>query len=102
LRLTFSYRATQVQLVLMEAIEMIVPPSLCLSDEPPGSDFWFELRDGRAPQLYRRVQRNPLRPAVEVRADDPERPLAYVDSGQTEGEFTLLVPSFAQVRSVVL
>jgi hypothetical protein len=102
LRLTFSYRGTQVQLVLMEAIEMIVPPSLDLTSRPPGSDFWFELQDGKGTQLYRRVQRNPLHASVEVRTDDPERPLAYVDSGRTEGEFTLLVPSLPHARSVAL
>ena len=43
-----------------------------------------------------------MSPAVEVRTGDVERPLAYLDSGITTGEFTLLVPSLPEARSVVL
>ena len=102
LRLTFSYRRSRVQLVLIEAIDTIVPPSMDITDQPPGSDFWFELQDAKQTPIYRRVQRHPMSPSVEVRTDDPERPLAYVDSGREQGEFTLLVPSLAQARSVAL
>jgi hypothetical protein len=100
--LTFSYRGSQVQLILMETIDMIVPPSLAITSQPPGSEFWYELHDGRGMPLYRRVQRNPLDSSVEVRTDDPERPLAHLDSGLAEGEFTLLLPNLPQARSVVL
>ena len=86
----------------METIEMIVPPSLEITSQPPGAEFWYELQDGTRTPLYRRVQRNPLDSSVEVRTGNPERPLAHVDSGRAEGEFTLLVPSLPQARSVVL
>lgn len=101
LRLTFSYRKTRVELILMEAIDMIVPPSLDITSEPPG-EFWYELQDGKQTTLYRRAQRNPLRPSVELQTGDPERPLANIDFGRTQGQFALLVPSLAQARSVVL
>ena len=81
---------------------MIVPPSLDITSRPPGAEFWYELQDDRGALLYRRTQRNPLDPSVEVRTYEPERPLAYVDSGLTEGEFTLLVPDLPDARSVVL
>lgn len=102
LRLTFSYQKSRVELILMEAIDMIVPPSLEITSEPPGAAFWYELQDNKQTPLYRRVQRNPLDPRVEVLTDDPETPLAYLDSGRTEGEFTLVVPSLPQVQAVVL
>lgn len=86
----------------MEAIEMIVPPSLELTTQPPGAEFWYELQDGKRMPLYRRVERNPLDPSVEVLTGNPERPLAHLNSGRTEGEFTLLVPSLSRAQSVVL
>lgn len=101
-RLTFSYRERRVQLILVETIDMIVPPSLDIGSRPPGAEFWFELQDGRGSPLYRRTQRNPLDPSVEVRTDNPEGPLAQADAGLTEGEFTLLVPNLPEARSVVL
>ncbi len=102
LRLTFSYQRSEVELILMEALKMIVPPSLEITNQPPGAAFWYELQDSKQTPLYRRVQRNPLDPSVEVLTGDPERPFAHLNSGRTEGEFTLLVPSLPQARSVVL
>lgn len=102
LRLTFSYQGSQVELSLIEAIEMIVPPSLGITSQPPGAEFWYELQDSKQTPLYRRVQRNPLDPSVEVPTGNPERPLAHLNSGRTEGEFTLLVPRLPRARSVVL
>ena len=102
LRLTFSYQRFQVELILIEAIEMIVPPSLEITRQPPGAEFWYELQDSKQTTLYRRVQRNPLDPFVEVLTGNPERPLAHLNSGRTGGEFTLLVPILPQARYVVL
>lgn len=102
LRLTFRFRKTDVELILMEALEMIVPPSLSTTEQPPGAAFWYELKDGKDTTLYRRVQRNPLDPTVEVATGNPERPYAHVNSGRTEGEFTLLVPDLSQAHAVVL
>lgn len=81
---------------------MIVPPSMEITKRPPGAEFWFELEDGDGTPLYRRTQRNPLGPWVEVQTDNPEGRLAQVDSGLTEGEFTLLVPSLPEARALVL
>lgn len=102
LRLTFRFRKTVVELVLMEPIDMVVPPSLDLTDQPPAAEFWYELTDGRRTTLYRRVQRHPIDPNVEVTTGNPERPYARVNSGRTEGEFTLLVPHLPEAEAVVL
>lgn len=102
LRLTFSFDGSQVQLMLVEPVEMIVPPSLAITDDPPTAAFWYELHDSERAVLYRRTRRHPLDPRVEVRTGDPERPLAQVDSGRTTGDFTLLVPNIADARSVQL
>ena len=102
LRLTFSFDGPKIQLMLMETVEMTLPPSVALSDEPPGGPFWYELQDRERLPLYRRTQRHPLDPSVEVRTGDPERPLAYRDSGRAAGTFTLLVPQLLEAQSVVL
>jgi hypothetical protein len=102
LRLTFSFDGPQIQLTLMETVEMTLPPSVALTDEPPGGTFWYELQDGERVPLYRRTQRHPLDPTVEVGTGDPERPLAHVDSGRSAGTFTLLVPQLPEAQSVVL
>lgn len=90
------------QLILMESIEMIVPPSVEITSQPPGAEFWYELQDSKETPLYRRVQRNPLDPSVEILTGNPERPLARRNSARTKGEFTLLVPSLPRAQSVVL
>jgi hypothetical protein len=102
LRLTFSFDGPQVQLILREPVEMTLPPSAQITDEPPGAAFWFEIHDAERSPLYRRTHRHPLDPTVEVRTGDPERPLAHVDSGRTSGTFTLMVPDLAEAQSVVL
>jgi hypothetical protein len=102
LRLTFSFDGPRVQLTLREPVEMTLPPSTTFGDEAPQAAFWYELQDGERAPLYRRTQRHPLDPAVEVRTGDPERPLAHRDSGRTAGTFALLVPDLPDARSVVL
>ena len=66
LRLTFRFQRSNVELILMEPIAMIVPPSMDISDQPPGAAFWYELQDGKQATIDRRVQRDPLDPSVEV------------------------------------
>jgi len=102
LRLTFSFDGPKVQLTLREPVEMTLPPSMALTEAPPGAAFWYELHDGERTPLYRREQRNPLDSTVEVRTGNPERPLAHVDSGRTAGTFTLLVPQLRNAQAVVL
>jgi hypothetical protein len=102
-RLTVAFQRSSVQLVLIEAIDMIVPPSLPISGQPPGSPFWFELQDGRGTAVYRRGQlHHPIRPTVEVWTGEPEQPVTNVPFAVDAGEFTLLVPNLPQARAVVL
>lgn len=102
LRLTFSFDGPKIQLTLRETVEMTLPPSVALTDDPPGGPFWYELQDGERTPLYRRTQRHPLDSTVEIRTGDPERPLAHLDSGRAAGTFTLLVPELPDAQSVVL
>jgi hypothetical protein len=102
LRLTFAYRRARVQLVLVEPIDMVVPPSMDITDQPPGAAFWFELEDRKGTTLYRRSQRSPMRPTVEVQTGNAEHPLAHLDAGIETGEFTLLVPSLPQAQAVAM
>ena len=102
LRLTFSFDGPQIQLTLRETVEMTLPPSMALTGEPPRAAFWYELQDGERRPLYRRAQRHPLDSRVEVPTGNPERPLAYVDSGRAAGTFTLLIPQLPEAQSVVL
>lgn len=102
LRLSFSYEGPHIQLLLREAIEMIVPPSAPLIDDPYVAAFWYELHDEEDAPLYRQRNRDPFDSSVEIRTDDPEHPLARVDSGRTAGTFTLLLPQLPEAQSLVL
>lgn len=102
IRLTFSFDGRAIEVVLREPVKMMLPPSAPLDDTSPRSAFWFELQDAGGKPLYRRSQRNPLDPRIEVRTGNPENPLAWVDSGRRSGTFTLLVPDLAAAEAVVL
>ncbi|WP_243075413.1 OmpL47-type beta-barrel domain-containing protein [Microbacterium sp. SS28] len=101
-RLTFSFEERKIALVLREPIEMTLPPSAPLDGRAPRAPFWFELQDDKQTVLFRRTQRHPLDPRVEIRTGDPEHPLAYVDSRRTSGTFTLLAPDLPDARWLVL
>lgn len=102
LRLTFTYDGDHIELVQREPVDMTIPPSAPLTDEPPRSVFWYELQNADRTALYRRTQRHPLRSTIEIRTGDPERPLAHVDSRVTTGTFTLVVPHLDNAEAVVL
>lgn len=102
IRLTFSWRGTDVKLERIVALAMFVPPS-----DPPAqgerSGFWFELHDGDGRVLYRRVMHSPMRNDVEVPSGDKARPLMRVPLKRGgPGRFEILAPADEAARVVVL
>lgn len=102
LRLTFSYRGQDIELVSTQSVDMRVPPADALTWDEKSSGFWVVLRDGNGRPLYRRITNDPIRTSVEVPSDDPKRPLARHELASPEGVFVLLVPDLPQARTVVL
>jgi hypothetical protein len=102
LRLTFSYQGNQVQLISRQSVEMISPPSEPIVGEEEQAGFWYELRDAQDLILYRRAINNPIEFAVEVRTDDPERPLARQQITDPQGIFVLLMPDLTEARTLVI
>lgn len=101
-RLTFSYTADEVRLVGRRSLEMRTPPSDDLGPMPESTGFWVELQDSSGRVLYRRITESPIRFSVEVRSDDPERPLERRAVEEPRGTFTLLVPDLPAAGSIVL
>ena len=102
LRLTFSYRGQDIELVSTQSVDMRVPPADALTWDEKSSGFWVVLRDGSGQPLYRRVTSDPIQRSVEVPSDDPKRPLARHEVPSPEGVFVLLVPDLPQARTVAL
>jgi len=101
-RLTFTYVGREVRLEAAQSIAMRTPPSHALETRGERAGFWFELRDAADRVLYRRITDHPLRFSVEVRTDDPERPLAHEALDDPRGTFVLLAPDLPTAVYVVL
>jgi hypothetical protein len=101
MRGTFTYVGSAVQLVSMDRLEMVPPPSDPTPAQLRLTGFWYELRDAQGRTLYRRVIQNPMQ-AAEVRTDDPRRPLARQAISQPRGSFILLMPDLPEGESLVL
>lgn len=102
LRLTFSYRGQEIELVSTQAVDMKVPPADALRWDERSSGFWVVLRDDGGQPLYRRITADPIRTSVEFPSGDPKRPLARQNVASPEGVFVVLVPDLPQARSVAL
>jgi hypothetical protein len=102
LRLTFSYRGQEIELVSAQAVEMRIPPADPLQWDERSSGFWVVLRDGGGQPLYRRITSDPVATSVEFPSDDPKRPLARRDVASPEGVFVVLVPDLPQAQTVAL
>ena len=102
LRLTFSYRGQDIELVSTQAVDMKVPPADALRWDEKTSGFWVVLRDAGGQPLYRRITSDPIQTSVEYPSDDPKRPLARQDVAAPEGVFVVLVPDLPQARTVAL
>lgn len=102
LRLTFSYEGSDVRLVSMKSIEMLSPPSDPIQTKKGQAGFWYELRDDRGRTLYRRVIQNPIKFSVEVRSNNPKRPLEWQKVNEPRGTFTLIAPDLAEAKTIEL
>lgn len=102
LRLTLTYEGSDLRLTSRENVQMVSPPSDPIRPQKGETGFWYEVRDGEDRTLYRRVIQNPIKFAVEVRSDDPERPLAWQEVSEPRGEFILLVPDLDRAHMLVL
>jgi hypothetical protein len=102
LRLTFSYRGEEIELLSTQSVDMRVPPADALRWDERSSGFWVVLRDGNGSPLYRRVTSNPIQRSVEVPSDDPKRPLERHEVASPEGVFVVLVPDLPEARNVAL
>ena len=101
-RLVFSYGTGEVQLVSQQRVAAKTLPSDPVDRMEGRTGFWVEVRDSEERVLYRRVMPNPIASAVEVRSDDPERPLSWRELKNLHGSFTLLVPDLGTASSLVL
>ena len=102
MRLTFSYEGTDLRLISQQSVRMVPPPSDSLRAEEEQTGFWYEVHDAGGSTLYRRVTQNPIKFAVEVRSDDPDRPLNWQQVDEPRGTFVLLIPDLDSALEVVL
>lgn len=102
LRLTIHYEGDKVTLVSQHLVDMISLPSDPLEYSEKESGFWFVVKDNKEKTLYRRITQSPIQYAVEVRTNDPDRPLSWKTVDDPKGEFVLLLPAYRQAASVSL
>jgi hypothetical protein len=98
LRLTFSYRGTQISLVGVERIAMIVPASIEEPADATTSGYSFALLDANGRVIYRRPLHNPIRIDAEAFSPGKGGPIERVPLSTNEGRFTVLVPDLPDAR----
>jgi hypothetical protein len=98
LRLTFTYRGSEIRLTSAARVDMVTLPSDGLRTIEARSGFWYEMLDEHGTPIYRRVIENPVRMSAEVRSDDPDRPLTREAIANPEGLFVLQVPDLKAAR----
>ena len=101
-RLTFSFHGETIEFLTERPVAMAVMSSADLGSERPKAPFWFEVQDKQGKPLYRRFDRNPLDPWVEVTSDDPQNSIVHRRSQRLDGFFTLVVPDLENAQSIVL
>ena len=102
LRAFFEYDRDSVRLVRAQRVRMIAPPGDDVAQFEGRAGFWYELQDAGSRRLYGRVVDNPMRGSVEVRADDPDKPLRREGLREPRGEFMLIVPDLPAATQLVL
>ena len=101
-RLTLHYEGGKVNLISQNLVDMICPPSDPLEYSEEEAGFWFMARDQNEKILYRRVIQCPMQYAVEIRSNDPDRPLSLKTVNSPRGEFVLLLPALEEAVTVSL
>ena len=102
LRLTFSYRGDDIELVDAQAVSMFVPPSDPLERREAVSGFWVELRDDAESILFRQDLHHPVARDYEVFPEDPHGEIVRQPVETRSGAFTLVVPEAPEATTVVL
>ena len=102
IRLVLEYKENDVNLISQQQVDMIPPPSDALEYSERETGFWFVVKDKEKRVLYRRIIQNPIKYAVEVRSDDPDRPLAWETVKEPQGVFVLMLPAFDEAATVSL
>lgn len=102
LRLVFTYRGREIELVSAISIDMTPPPSDALRPNEQAPGFWYELHDADRRPLYRRITENPIRTSAEVLTEDRDRPIAREPLTEPGGQFVLHAPDLEEARIVVL
>ena len=102
LRLTFSYRGDDIELVDAQAVAMFVPPGDSREGREAVSGFWVELRDDAESILFRQDLHHPVAGDYEVFPEDPHGEIVRQPVQARSGAFTLVVPETPEATSVVL
>lgn len=102
LRLVFTYEGDKIDLLDQQSIEMVPFPSEPVPLERDRVGFWYELQDSEEHTLYQRAIASPLKAAVEVSSDDPERPLKWQEMEHAQGHFVLYAPDIDEAHNIVL
>ena len=101
LRLTFRVSKGQIELLSLERLEMICPPSF--GERPKigeHGNFWMELRDEKNLVLFHRILHSPIRNSIEVHS--PDGKIERVFGEPTDNVFEVLLPDLQNAKSVVL
>jgi hypothetical protein len=109
LRLTFSYKGSDVKLVKRERVRMIPLPSDPIYYQKNQTGFWYELQDDDGRTLYRRIINNPIQFYEEIFLGNEKRSSNEERSSITrqridnpQGIFILLPPYIQGARHIVL
>ena len=102
LRLTFTYRGEEIELVDVQEVEVFVPPGDEWEYREERSGFWVELRDDAEGVVFRQVLHHPAEAHQEVFPEDPYGEIIRQPVDSPSGAFTLILPDATQARNVVL
>jgi hypothetical protein len=99
IRLTFSYKGTDIKLISQDKIEKILPPSSNISNR---SGSWYEVADDKQNLLYQRIISNPLQTDIEVFSNESKESIMRQKISQIEGVFSILIPDLPEAKTFSL
>ena len=102
LRLTFTYRGTDVRLARVQRVAMRAPAAAAPSPDPSAAGFWIEVRDSSDKALYNQVLQDPMRADIEVFGETPDEPMHRVPNDTPAGEFDVVVPDLPSASQLTL
>jgi len=99
IRLTFSYKGTEIKLISQDKFEKILPPSSNISNR---SGFWYEVAGDKQNVLYQRIISNPIQTDIEVFTNDSKESIMRQKISQIEGVFSILIPDLPEAKTFSL